>query len=560
MASSAASSTNALLALNNQRPTENDKVPFDDVGGPRNDGAPIKTGSTADYADFGFDATHGISPDTTRLPKAGVPGEPRKSLPSQPGESATDADVPSEDEDETIAEEVGANAPDPSAEDVTDAEKLVKEEDGDGDEDDADTEVDLSGIDLDELAGDDVDLIDLPSDTVDEEDGDEDVDDEPLEEEDGDEDEEDEDDKPMFESRAHARSVYRKLKGLFEAEDQTDGKRDDDKEEIPTGDDDAPKAPVAEGLFDDEDEDDIPSAEVDEESDPLTTQNDATKDPNAKTGDSIDELGLGESRKRSLRKESKKFRMKIRFNEGKKLFEGNTVLAEEDIRQSRALFESAVRSVATDVAKQLRDEYQKRFNEAKLRLESRSTKQIDRYLSYVVEQWAKDNKVALRSQLRAKLSENFVRGLKKLFVENYVEVPKNKTNVVTALARNVKALKEQVQKSEAKNVALAAELKESTKKANVNLVREHKARLVAEAASALPASERGKFAQRALTLEFKSSKTFKKDLVALREQYNAADKVETERPLAVPNAAPLFEERQRTAVDAYADAVGKLAR
>ena len=42
--------------------------------------------------------------------------------------------------------------------------------------------------------------------------------------------------------------------------------------------------------------------------------------------------------------ESKKFRMKIRFSEGKKLFEGNTVLAEEDIRQSRALFESAVRS------------------------------------------------------------------------------------------------------------------------------------------------------------------------------------------------------------------------
>lgn len=545
MASSAASSTNALLALTNQQGTENDQVPFDDAGGPRNDGAPIRTGSTADYADFGFDATLGISPDTTRLPKAGVPGEPRKSLPAQPGESATDAEVPSEDEDETISEEVGANAPDPSAEDVADTEKLVKEEDGDED----DTEVDLSGIDLDELAGDDVDLIDLPTDTVEEEDGDADEDDEPLEEEDEDK-KDDEDDKPMFESRAHARSVYRKLKSLFEAEDQTDGKRDDDKEEIPTGDD---KAPVAEGLFDDEDEDDkVPSAEVDEESDPLTTQNDATKDPNAPTGNTIDELGLGES---------KKFRMKIRFSEGKKLFEGNTVLAEEDIRQSRALFESAVRSVATDIAKQLRDEYQKRFNEAKLRLEAKSTKQIDRYLSYVVEQWAKDNKVALRSQLRAKLSENFVRGLKKLFVENYVEVPKGKTNVVTALARNVKALKEQVQKSEAKNVALAAELKESTKRGNANLVREHKARLIAEVAAALPTSERGKFSERAKVLEFKSSKTFKKDLVALREQYNAADKVETERPLAVPNAAPLFEERQTTtAVDVYAAAVGKLAR
>ena len=40
MASSAASSTNALLALTNQQGTENDQVPFDDAGGPRNDGAP----------------------------------------------------------------------------------------------------------------------------------------------------------------------------------------------------------------------------------------------------------------------------------------------------------------------------------------------------------------------------------------------------------------------------------------------------------------------------------------------------------------------------------------
>jgi hypothetical protein len=550
MASSAASSTNALLALNNQRPTENDQVPIVDAGGPRNDGAPIKTGSTADYADFKFDAAIGISPDSTLLPKAGVPAQPAESL-----ASTNESDVEVEDEpkkEAPLEEEIGANAPDPSAEDVTDGEKLVKE-------DDSEDEDDLAGIDLDELAGDDVDLIDLPES--------DDLEDDDDVESDGDEDEsdsddsksddkkDDDDDKPLFASESHARTVYQKLKKLFEAEDQTVGKRDDDKETVPTGND---PASVAEGLFDDEDDEELP--EVSEESDPLTTQSDAVKDPNAPTGNTNDEVALGESRKPKKITETKKFKLKLKFNEGKKLFEGNTILAEDDIRQSRALFESAVRTVAVDIAKQIRGAYQERYVASKRNLEEQATKRIDAYLSYVVEQWVADNKVALRSQLRAKLSENFVRGLKKLFVENYVEVPKSKVNVVTALARNVKSLKAQLSESESKAVKLHTELKETAGRSNKALVKEHKARLIAEAAAVLPASERGQFKERAATLKFESTKTFHKDLVALREQYTSADKAGKERPLAVPNAAPLFEQRETTPVDNYVAAIGKLTR
>ena len=258
-----------------------------------------------------------------------------------------------------------------------------------------------------------------------------------------------------------------------------------------------------------------------------------------------------------------KIHISFKVAEGKKLFEGNTVLTEEDKRQSRVLFESAVRVAAKTVAKQLHEAYQARYVQVKKLNEARVAKQMDRYLAYVVEQWVKENRVALRAQLRNKLTENLLSGLKNLFLEHWIEVPKSKVNVVEALAKNVKSLKAKLQESENQAVALHREKKEVVSRERKALVREHRARLIAEAASAVIAVDRGKFAARADTLRFSDSKSFRKDLIALREQYFEAKKTGG-RSSDVPNAVPLFEEKLRrqgttTAVDAYSDALDKLS-
>lgn len=512
---SSASSTNALLSIDGQEKTANDKAPFKDAGGPLNTDPPIKIGSTADYANLKFDTQAGVKPETTIRPNAVTPSEP----PKEEEEDIT-AKAPALTTATPASKPESGLKPQPSG-----TVKESKEEDNGVD------------LDLDDLHDDNVDLIDLPESTE----GDEDHA-EPDGDENGGPGDGDEDDEPKFRNEAHAREVFAQLKSLFEAEDQTDGKRDDDKEEIPTGDDAAPKA-VAEGLLDDEDGDDKED-KIEE----------AVISPDPGAPETAGTMQTEEA-------EPKTFKLKLKFSEGKKLFEGNTVLSEEDVRQSRALFESAVRTVATDIAKQLQEAYQERYVAAKQRNEERTTKRVDAYLTYVVENWVKENKVALKSQLRAKLAENFIGGLKKLFNENYIEVPQSKVNVVTALSRSVKELKSQLHEAEEAKVALHTEMKEAVARERKALVTEHKTRLIAEAAVVLPASDRGAFVERAKSIEFVASKDFRKDLIALREQYVAADKSGTERPINVPVAAPLFEEnKDRTPVDNYADALSKLTR
>ena len=173
---------------------------------------------------------------------------------------------------------------------------------------------------------------------------------------------------------------------------------------------------------------------------------------------------------------------------------------------------------------------------------------------------AKDNKVALQNQLRNRLSDSFIAGLQKLFVEHYVEVPQSKVNVVEALAKNVKSLKTKLKDAEAKAVKLHEESREAVQRERLALKKEHKARLIAEAASAVTAADRGAFVERANTVKFAGTKEFKKDLIALREQYFGAKTSVDERPSNEPVAAPLFETKQPSvsSVDAYTKIADRL--
>ena len=259
-----------------------------------------------------------------------------------------------------------------------------------------------------------------------------------------------------------------------------------------------------------------------------------------------------------------KLRLSFKTTEVSQLFENNNVLTEDDKRQSRVLFESAIRSVAKQLGSQLREAYQSQFVKAKSRHEAKVAKQLDSYMSYVVEQWSKDNKVALQNQMRNRLTDSFLAGFKKLCVEHYIEIPESKVNVVEALAKNVKSLKTKLQNAETQNVKLHEESQVAIARERAALKNEHKSRLIAEAASAVTAADRGEFAERAKTVTFTSTKEFRKDLIALREQYFAAKKaVSVERPSTEPVAMPIFEaktETSKSSVDAYTKVADRLTR
>lgn len=534
------------LSLKNQEKADSiDANPEDkkvqDVGGPESDW------TTADYAKFSFDATVGVKPDTTILSKAKVKAEKADTIQESDDEDE-DKDEITEvnfDDDEALDEADDEDEKDAPM-DVADDEDVPMddtESDSDGDlEISSDESGDDDGLDLelDDLTDGDTDLVDLGS-----------------EDADAASDMSDED--------------------LVVADDETDASEVEDNDLA--GDDEEMHDDVEEGWAQgvgnsmregdasdedwNEDDDMTEEREESDEDEEIEEAVAAEKMPKLKTVKEAKKAAkFAKMEKKPAKKMVKegKLRLTFKMNESTKLFEGNTVLTEEDKRQSRALFESAVKTVAKQLGQQIHEAYSERYRHSVKLHEAKLAKQIDQYLSYVVEQWSKENKMQLRGQLRNKLAENFMASLKNVFVEHYIDVPKSKVNVVEALAKNVKTLKSRLKLSEAKSVELHAEMKEAVKRERQSLMKEHKSRLIAEAANAVVAVDRGAFVQRAESLRFSNTKSFKKDLIALRESYFGAKK-SGERPMNVPDATPLFESKKKpSAVDVYTEALERMTK
>lgn len=85
---------------------------------------------------------------------------------------------------------------------------------------------------------------------------------------------------------------------------------------------------------------------------------------------------------------------------------------------------------------------------------------VDGYLNYVVEQWMEENQVAIDSGLRTEIAEDFISGLKNLFVEHYIEVPEEKYDVMDELQSKTEDLESKLNESIDANIELAKELEE----------------------------------------------------------------------------------------------------
>jgi ribosomal protein S13 len=81
-------------------------------------------------------------------------------------------------------------------------------------------------------------------------------------------------------------------------------------------------------------------------------------------------------------------------------------------------------------------------------------------LNYVVEEWMKDNSIAIERGIKGEIAEDFISGLKKLFEDHYIDVPDEKYNVLEDQASKIeeleKKLNEQVNKNVEQNQAMGS--------------------------------------------------------------------------------------------------------
>ena len=119
-------------------------------------------------------------------------------------------------------------------------------------------------------------------------------------------------------------------------------------------------------------------------------------------------------------------------------------LSEEFKSKAATIFEAAVHQKVMEVSSEKIDELEKEFQdnlqEEIVSFRDELTEKVDGYLNYVVEEWMKENELALESSLRSEITEEFMSGLKNLFTEHYIEVPDEKVDIVENLFDKVEEL------------------------------------------------------------------------------------------------------------------------
>ena len=183
-------------------------------------------------------------------------------------------------------------------------------------------------------------------------------------------------------------------------------------------------------------------------------------------------------------------------------------LSEEFKTKASTIFEAAVKSKLRSEVERIESAKTQEVAEEVNKVQSELTEKVDAYMGYVVEEWMKENEIAIERGLKGEIAEDFISGLKSLFEEHYIDVPDEKYDILGSQSEKIDGLEaklnEQIEKS--------AELK----KANNQLVRES---VFAEVSSDLADTEAEKFKSLAEDVDFTDEDSFRSKLDTLKESY-----------------------------------------
>ena len=199
----------------------------------------------------------------------------------------------------------------------------------------------------------------------------------------------------------------------------------------------------------------------------------------------------------------------------KALVSGDADLSEEFKDKAATIFEAAVKTRIQEQTKILEAQYEEKLSAETETVKEAMVEKVDSYLNYVVEEWMKENELAVERGIRTEIAEDFITGLKDLFKEHYIDVPEEKYNVLDDLTNQNKKLEEKLNEQIAKNVDLSKEVSQSAKSKAIN-----------EVASDLADTEKEKFEKMAENVEYDSADKFREKLETIKESYFPKSKIE----------------------------------
>ena len=183
-------------------------------------------------------------------------------------------------------------------------------------------------------------------------------------------------------------------------------------------------------------------------------------------------------------------------------------LSEEFKNKAATIFEAAVKSRTREEISRIDDELKEEYAEQFETTKDELTEKIDNYLNYVVDEWTKENELAIERGLKGEIAEDFISGLKQLFEDHYIDVPDEKYDVLEAQSEKITELEEKLNEEIQKNI--------NVKSSNNDLVRES---AILEVTEDLADTEIEKFRHLTQDVEFSDEESFKEKLNTLKESY-----------------------------------------
>jgi hypothetical protein len=235
------------------------------------------------------------------------------------------------------------------------------------------------------------------------------------------------------------------------------------------------------------------------------------------------------------------------------VFAADTNLSEEFKTQASKIFEAAVIARVNHEVEQLTAELSEQNAVEFETLKEGLVEKVDSYLNYVIEQWMKDNEIAVEQGLRTEVAEDFMLGLKNLFQEHYFEVPEDRIDVLEDMSAKVDEASAKLDETIAANVALKTELD--------NIKRD---RIVEAACKDLTATDAEKMSKLLEGVEFDNETLFAEKVKVVKENYFPGNTpVSPEKMLEeqVQNQGEKVTEQVITGnMKVYAEALGRTAK
>ena len=203
-------------------------------------------------------------------------------------------------------------------------------------------------------------------------------------------------------------------------------------------------------------------------------------------------------------------------------------LDEEFQKKATTVFEAAVSAKVSEKIASLKETAETRIGEELEKIKEEFAGRVENFLSYACEEWMTENELAIESGLRSEVTEAFMEGLKKLFIESNINIPDESLDVVADMSEKLDEMETRLNEQIEKNVGLHEQVGNYRKNEILN-----------EYSRGLAEVQKDKFTSLAEAVEFKSEETYREKLGQIKESYfgaktpEVAEEISTDEPAKV---------------------------